>query len=145
MREFPAGYMTPAIEYDEIVTGALFPIWPKGYGYAFLEFARRHGDFAVVGVAVLIAAEPNGRISRTAVTLCGVGPGPKRMHEAELALVGSKAGAEAFSEAARLAGQVDAMEDVHATRLYRQHLAETLTERALGIAHHRLLTQSNHG
>ena len=47
MSEFPAFYMTPAIEPDEIVTVIDFEPWPEGHGYAFVEFARRPGDFAV--------------------------------------------------------------------------------------------------
>jgi len=42
--EFPVAYMTPAIEPDELVTAATFPCWPRGHGYAFVEFARRHGE-----------------------------------------------------------------------------------------------------
>ena len=51
---FPVAYMTPALEPDELLTGATFPCWPRGHGYAFVEFARRHGDFAIVSAAVLI-------------------------------------------------------------------------------------------
>ena len=60
MREFPAFYMTPAIEPDEIVTAVAFEPWPAGHGYAFVEFARRLGDFAVAGVAVLLDAGGDG-------------------------------------------------------------------------------------
>src|SRR6267143_121358 len=45
---FPVAYMTPAIELNEIVTAARFPLWPQPHGYGFVEFARRHGDFAIV-------------------------------------------------------------------------------------------------
>lgn len=138
MADFPAGFMTPAIEAGEIVTGVLLPLWKKGHGYAFLEFARRHGDFALVGVAVLMTLDAQGCIEQTAITLCGVGPGPIRMVEAEKALLGATSGAEAFSQAARLAGKVDAIQDVHATKSYRQHLAATLTERALALAFSRV-------
>src|SRR3984957_9863818 len=51
---FPAGYMMPSIELDELVTGATFPCWAAGHGYAFVEFARRHGDFAIVSAAGLV-------------------------------------------------------------------------------------------
>src|ERR1700692_2497071 len=44
---FPVGYMTSSIALDELVTGATFPCWPVGHGYAFVEFTRRHGDFAI--------------------------------------------------------------------------------------------------
>ena len=134
MAKFPLTFMTPAIEPDEIVAGALLPLWPKGHGYAFLEFARRHGDFAVVGVAVLLALGADGRIARASIALCGVGSAPVRLREAELSLVGAKASEEAFANAAAHAGRIEAMEDVHASKAYRQQLALTLTERALDIA-----------
>jgi carbon-monoxide dehydrogenase medium subunit len=134
MAKFPLTFMTPAIESDEIVAGAHLPLWPKGHGYAFLEFARRHGDFAVVGVAVLLSLAADGRIARAAITLCGVGSAPVRLREAEQALVGASAGEETFRAAADSAGKIDAMEDVHASKAYRQQLALTLTKRALNIA-----------
>jgi carbon-monoxide dehydrogenase medium subunit len=138
MPVFAAGYMTPAIEPDEIVTGVSFPLWKKEHGYAFLEFARRHGDFAVVGVAVLLSCSANGRIDRSSIALCGMGPRPVRLLQAERLLAGAKPGTEIFSQAARFAREVDAMEDVHATRFYRRHLAGVLTERALGMASNRI-------
>src|SRR5450631_3998245 len=49
--EFPVAYMTPAIEPNEMLTALRLPVWPKGHGYAFIEFARRHGDFAIVSAA----------------------------------------------------------------------------------------------
>ena len=54
MAEFPAFFMTPAIEPNELVTGLRFSYWPEGHGSAFLEFARRRGDFAVVSIAALL-------------------------------------------------------------------------------------------
>ena len=84
MADFPLTFMTPASESDEIVTGVLLPLWPKGHGHAFVEFARRHGDFAVVGVAALLVVDASGRISRASVTLCGVGAWPMRLAERAL-------------------------------------------------------------
>ena len=137
MAKFPMTFMTPAIEPEEIVAGALLPLWPKGHGYSFLEFARRHGDFAVVGVAALLVLGAGGRIERASITVCGVGPAPLRLREAEQQLTGATAGAEAFAIAADHAGRIDAMEDVHANKTYRQQLAATLTGRALEIARQR--------
>ena len=54
MAQFPQGYMTPAIEPEEMVTGVTLPVWPEGHGYAFVEFSRRHGDFAICSAAALI-------------------------------------------------------------------------------------------
>ena len=139
MADFPLTFMTPAIESDEIVTGVLLPLWPKGHGHAFAEFARRHGDFAVVGVAALLVVDAHGRISRASVTLCGVGARPTRLTEAERSLLGAAAGPDAFRAAAVHAGAIDAMQDVHASKTYRQQLAATLTERALATALERVV------
>ena len=134
MADFPLTFMTPAIESDEIVTGVLLPLWPKPHGHAFVEFARRHGDFAVVGVAALLVVDSSGRISRASVTLCAVGAQPTRVAEAEKCLLGAAAGPDAFRAAAAHAGAIEAMEDVHASKTYRQQLAATLAERALATA-----------
>src|SRR5580704_16964559 len=85
---FPVAYMTPAIELDELLTGATFPCWPRGHGYAFVEFARRHGDFAIVSAAVLIEEDNSGKVTRASVTLGGMGPAPVRASEVERALIG---------------------------------------------------------
>src|SRR5262249_42488759 len=76
--DFPAGYLPPAIEPNELVTAARFPLWPEGHGYAFVEFARRHGDFAIVSAAALLTEEPSGKITRASVTLGGMGTAPVR-------------------------------------------------------------------
>ena len=138
MSEFPAFYMTPAIEPDEIVTAIDFEPWPEGHGYAFVEFARRLGDFAVTGVAVLLDGDGDRVIRRASIALGGVGEGPIRCADAEAALVGAVASDDRFDEAARICGEVEAMEDVHASSAYRRHLARVLTRRALGRAHQRV-------
>src|SRR2546430_6900210 len=51
--EFPVAYMIPAIEADELVVGVGFPQWAPQHGYGFVEFSRRHGDFAITSAAVL--------------------------------------------------------------------------------------------
>ena len=137
MREFPAFYMTPAIEPDEIVTAIDFEPWPTGHGYAFVEFARRLGDFAVVGVAVLLDAGEDGVVRRASIALGGVGEGPIRCREAEAALVGTTPNDDRFDEAARICGEIEATEDVHASSAYRRHLARVLTRRALVRARER--------
>ena len=133
MAEFPAFYMTPAIEPDEIVTKIGFEPWPAGHGAAFVEFARRHGDFAVVAAAVLLELDGDGAIRRASVVLGGVGPGPLRCAAVEAAVTGSRGGS-AFQAAAATCREIDAMEDVHASSAYRRHLAEVLTHRALESA-----------
>ena len=138
MADFPAGYMTPAIELDEMVTGATFPLWADGHGYAFIEFARRHGDFAIVSAAALLTVDEAGRVDRVSITVSGVGPAPVRCAEAEAMILGQQPGLELFREAAETARAYDAMEDVHAPSSYRQHLAAVLSRRALEKAQTRL-------
>jgi carbon-monoxide dehydrogenase medium subunit len=138
MTDFPLGFMTPAIRPDEIVTSISLPSWPQGHGFAFEEFARRQGDFAIVGVAVLLAADAAGAIVRAAIALCGVADRPRRCTTAEALLIGEEASPRALAAAAAEAGKIDAASDIHASRAYRAHLATVLTERALARAVGRL-------
>ena len=130
-REFPLAYMTPNLEPDEMLIAISIPLWRPGHGYSFLEFARRHGDFAVVSVAVLLDVDAGGVITRAAVALGGVAAVPLCMDEVEAKLVGQTASEDLFRSAAELCRAVDAVADVHATVAYRQHLAAVLTRRAL--------------
>jgi carbon-monoxide dehydrogenase medium subunit len=137
--EFPAGYMTPAIGLDELVTGATFPCWPKGHGYAFLEFSRRHGDFAIVSAAVLIEEDSNGKVTRASVTLGGMGPAPVRATEVERALIGEVPEEKRLRDICEVLRKLDAIEDIHAPSSYRQQLATVLPRRALLKAHERIV------
>ncbi len=138
MADFPAGYMTPSIELDEMVTGATFPLWEEGHGYAFIEFARRHGDFAIVSAAALLTTDGAGKVDRVSILVSGVGPSPLRCTEAEDMILGQTPEIELFREAAETARAFDAMEDIHAPSSYRQHLAAVLSRRALEKAQMRL-------
>src|SRR4051812_46378469 len=82
MADFPAFFMTPAIEPDEIVTGLRFTAWPQNHGSAFVEFARRRGDFALASVAVLLALT-GGRVTRASITVGGLTHAPSRIAAAE--------------------------------------------------------------
>ena len=134
--QFPAGYMTPAIEPEELVTAVRFPLWPKGHGYAFVEFARRHGDFAMCSAAVLME-KAGGKVTRASVTVAGLGPAPARVREAEQVLVGNVSSDALFREAAEQCRKLDAVDDVYAPASYRQQLAAVLTRRALEKANAR--------
>ncbi len=136
--EFPAGYMTPALEPDELLTDARFPLWPKGHGHAFVEFSRRHGDFAVVSAAALLEADRSGKIARAAVVVGGAGPAPIRAQGVERALVGHRVSDQLLGEACESLRAIDAVGDVHAPASYRQHLAVVLARRALKTAHSRM-------
>ncbi len=136
--EFPVAYMTPALEPDEILVGIRFPQWAAGHGFAFVEFSRRHGDFAITSAAVLIEADGAGKITRATVTIGGMGTAPSRAREVEQAIVGQVPTSELFRDACESCRKLEAMDDVHAPASYRQHLAAVLSRRALEKAHARL-------
>jgi carbon-monoxide dehydrogenase medium subunit len=135
---FPAGYMTPALAPDEVLTAVFFPCWPASHGHAFVEFSRRHGDFAIVAVAALLEQDDNGRVKRASVTLGGMGPAPLRAREVERALVGEAIEEKRLREICEHLRTTEAVEDIHAPASYRQHLATVLTRRALLKAHQRI-------
>jgi carbon-monoxide dehydrogenase medium subunit len=135
-RDFPVGYLTSAVEPNEVLTAIRFAAWPPGHGYAFEEFARRHGDFAIVSAAVLL--QTDGRsITRAAVTLGGMGATPVRADELEAALVGQAPDAAFLHQACESCRRLDALDDVHAPASYRQHLATVMSRRALERAYAR--------
>lgn len=128
--EWPLAYMIPTLGPDELLTKITVPYWGADHGYGFVEFARRHGDFAMIAVAALLEVE-GGTISRAAISIGGADVRPLRLTEAETALVGAAPNAEAFKASAEIARGIDAMSDAYVSSAYRQRLAATLVERAL--------------
>jgi len=137
MAEFPAFYMTPALEPDEILTRIEFDPWKQDSYYAFVEFSRRHGDFAIVAAGCLFSLSASGVIERAAIVLGGVGAAPMRLTEAEYALIGQEPGRDVFDAAARIAQSIEAMEDSVYSSQYRGHLSEVMIRRALTRAWNR--------
>jgi carbon-monoxide dehydrogenase medium subunit len=136
--EFPVAYMTPAIEPNEMVVGVRFPQWAPKHGYAFIEFSRRHGDFAITSAAALLEGDASGKITRTSVTIGGMGTAPSRARELEQAITGQVPSGELFREACESCRKLEAIDDIHAPASYRQHLAAVLSRRALEKAYARL-------
>jgi aerobic carbon-monoxide dehydrogenase medium subunit len=127
---FPVAYMTPAIELNEIVVAVRFPLWAKDHRAAFVEFARRHGDFAIVSAGALLELD-GGAIARASLTVGGVAVAPVRMAEVEQAIVGRAPSADLFRTACEPCRAIEAVSDIHASADYRQHLAVVLARRAL--------------
>jgi carbon-monoxide dehydrogenase medium subunit len=130
--EFFVGALTTALQADEIITEVRLPLWPKGRRYAFQEFARRRGDFAMAGVALFYDPDSNGKATNAHIGVIGVGDRPRRLVAAEAALNGNtvdEATAVKVGEAA--AAEVEPQDDIHAGADYRRALTGTLTERAL--------------
>lgn len=131
---FPQGFMSTCVQPDEMLTQIRITPWRQGHGWHFLEFARRHGDFAVVSAAALIERESSGVISRAALVLGGVGAGPVRLPLAESILAGSTGDSAAIQAAADEAEKYDALDDPAYPSWYRQRLAKKLLYRAIESA-----------
>lgn len=126
--DFFLGYMTTALQPDEIVTRALLPLLPDGTRTGFHEFARRRGDFAQV-MAVAAFTVRDGRIAEPRVAVGSVGPRARRSPAAEAVLLGTEPGDAMFAQAAKAAAQGIADPDP-----YLRALAETSVHRALAGA-----------
>jgi carbon-monoxide dehydrogenase medium subunit len=129
--DFFQGTFTTAVDTGELLTAVRFPVWGDGAGFGFAEFARRAGDFALVGVAVGVQVH-GGTIGRAAIALSGMGGTPVRASAAEAGLVGSSTGSvdlEAVAQAA--VGATEPSDDVHASAANRRRIGAHLVERAL--------------
>jgi CO/xanthine dehydrogenase FAD-binding subunit len=124
-------HLTTSLEADEILTEVRLPAMPAGSGSAFEEFARRHGDFAIVGIAAIVLRDGD-RCRMARLATAGAGPVPVRLRAAEQILERDGLGEKAVTAAAERAAElVDPDSDLHATAAYRRHLTRVLTERAL--------------
>jgi CO/xanthine dehydrogenase FAD-binding subunit len=124
-------YLTTSLQPDEILVEVRLPAMPRGAGWALEEFARRHGDFAIIGIAAMIVRE--GQRCKTArLATAGAGPVPLRLRAAEEILERDGLGDAAIDAAARRAAElVSPDSDIHASADYRRHLTGVLTKRAL--------------
>jgi CO/xanthine dehydrogenase FAD-binding subunit len=130
--EFFIDYLTTALEPDEILRQIVFPVVRSSSGYALEEIARRHGDFAIAGVVVIVDLDDAGKIAEARIALFGVAPTPVRARKAERALIGREPNDDAMRDAAALLEEVlDPPGDIRASSAYRKHAAAILTARAL--------------
>ena len=132
--DFFLGPLESALRPGELATAAVFPTPPAGTGSAWLEVARRHGDYALCGVGVLVTLDGGLRVEAARAALISVGPVPVPVDLTD-ALGGQPHDAADWAAAGRLAAAaVDPEDDIHATAAYRRHLAGVLTARAARAA-----------
>ena len=137
--EFFVTYFTTAAAPAELLVEVRLPAMPPRTGSAFVEVSRRHGDFALVGVAATVTVDEAGVCTGSALALTGVGRTPVVAREAARALVGVKPTAAAIDDVGRrVADAVRPDGDLHASSEYRRHLAGVLTRRALARAAERV-------
>ncbi|WP_373090156.1 xanthine dehydrogenase family protein subunit M [Sneathiella sp.] len=131
IEDFCEDMLSPAIEPDEILSEIRFRPWQKGHGWAFTEYARRLGDFAIVAAAALLDFGEDGRISKASLTLGGVGPVPTRITEAEVELVGQRPSEELFARTAKYCAEIEPLDDPFVPGWYRQRLSVKFAQRVL--------------
>jgi carbon-monoxide dehydrogenase medium subunit len=125
--ELFAGLLESTLAHDEIAVEAFFPILAPGAGVAFQEIARRHGDYALVGVAAHV--ETDGEtVTRARVGFVSVSDVPVVVDVTDA--VQDPAG----DPAATALAELDPAEDIHATAAYRTHLVKVLAPRVLAAA-----------
>ena len=125
-------HLTTALRADELLTEVEVAVPAPGTGFAFVEFARRHGDFALGGAAVLVGLGTDGRCERAAVALLAAASTPLRRPGAEAWLTGRELDEETAREAARQCVEdIDPTGDIHGSGEYRRGLVEVMVRRAL--------------
>jgi CO/xanthine dehydrogenase FAD-binding subunit len=127
--DFFLSFLMTAVEPDELVTEVSFPTATTGTGYAFEEYARRPGDFALVSVACCVERDGD-TVSAAKVVLGGVGATPVAVDGLDR-VVGQTGARAAANAGAAAAENITPLADIHATEDYRRHLARALTERAM--------------
>ncbi len=131
-------HLTTRLEPDELLAEIEVPAIGPGTGQAFIEFARRHGDFALGGVAAVIGIDDDGRTERARIVLLGAGSTPIRATAAEAALGGERIDESlAAAAAAAAVAEIEPTGDIHGSSEYRRNLIEALIERAVLKANER--------
>lgn len=139
---FYIGLFTTDLQPEEIVAEVMLPRVAPRSGWAFQEIARRHGDYAIVGVAAHVQLDAAGRCQQAKIGLLSVGEGPVQAHRAMALLQGEAPTAELITAAAEQCAthDIDPTADIHASVAFRRHLAKVLTTRTLTEAFQRAET-----
>ena len=135
-RDFFVGMFTTALEPDEILVEIEVPFMPPRTGWSFLEVAPRAGDYAMMGVAVLVTLDESGTCQAAKLVYLNAGDGPVDAQEAAQLLQGEALSEELIDSAAEAASgtEISPFGNIHASVEYQRHLAKVLTKRALKIA-----------
>jgi len=139
--EFFIGAFTSALEPDELLEEINLPSQPEHSGWSLMEVARRHNDFALIGVAAVVELDGKGICEQARMVFLSAGDRPMEAVQAVELLIGQKPTAELIQAAADKAAStdIDPGGDIHATAEFRIHLAEVLSRRALHEAFKRVL------
>jgi len=141
--EFFVDVMTTVLQPGELLVEVRVPQADPGAGAAFQEVSRRHGDFALMGVAAIVTPDAQGNVGGARLVFTGAIPA--RSREAEELLIGKPPHRDRFGEAARVGAlTLDPDSDVHASAQYRKEVAVVLGRRALEQAANRAFLKTGH-
>lgn len=127
--------LTTVLAADEMLAAIRIPALPVGAGTAFLELARRRGDYAMMGVAAVVRRDAAGRCTEARLAFCSAGPRPMATPRAAAALLGTALAPGDIAGAAALAqAEIEPMGSVQASPAYQRHLAGVLAARAITLA-----------
>lgn len=128
-------HLTTSLEADEIIVEAQIPVLPANTGWAFQEFTRRHGDYAIAGVCALITTDGAGKCTVARLAACGIASTPVRLRDAEGVLEGQMIDTDLLKRAGEAAKDaVTAGDDSQASAAYRKDLLASLVGRAVMTA-----------
>ena len=133
-------YLTTTLAPEEMLIEVRLPAWPEGAGWSFMEVSRRHGDYALVGVACVLQLDGEGRCSDARLVFTGVGGTPYVSHVGQQALLGEQPSQALFERVQELVSADEGLEpesDLHASALYRKEVAGVMAKRALKAAYER--------
>ena len=136
--EFFVDAMTTSLKTGELLVEVRVPQVPLRTGWSFQEVSRRHGDFALMGVAGLLTLRGDGTIERARLVFCGATP--HHASKVEQQFMGQRPESALFREAANLAAaDLETDSDIHASAEYRKEVAKVLARRVLEQAAARAL------
>ncbi len=125
-------HLTTSLADDEMIIAVRIPVLPPATGWSYMEFARRHGDYALAGICALVTLDGDGRCTKARLSACGIASTAVRLASAEEELTGDMLDETAIARAAKAARDaVTAVDDSQASTAYRRHLVDTLTRRTL--------------
>lgn len=137
------GALETSLEHDEIATEVFLPALGANHGVAFDEVARRHGDYALCGVAAIVGVGADEKITSVRAGYVSVSDVPAVVDLSEVFAAGDLSD-EALAAAGDLAlTQLEPEADIHATAHYRSQLVRVLTARAIRAAHSDALERRN--
>jgi CO/xanthine dehydrogenase FAD-binding subunit len=137
-------YLTTSLQVDELVTELQVPAMGRDTGWAFLEMARRAGEFAIVNVAALVTLDrSDGTVTAASVVLGGVSDTPVDVTpEISDVVVGADGNSAVLEAGRRAADAIEPRGDIQASADYRKEIVRVYVARALQLAHNRALQRT---